>query len=234
MSAETNKYKALVSVAMKQEAQPFLDLADVKREFKINNVATGWELEHEGVRFILVQSCVGLVNATVAVSSVLAQYDVEYVFSAGSAGGMGADIRVGDIVCGTDYTYNGADARIFGYELGQLPHMPVKYFGDEKLLDVAKSILNEDRIFYGQIISGDSFVTEANIGTKREDYPECLATDMETTAIAQVCYVNDISFLSVRCISDLCGPSADKDFYMDLDRVVLRSAKTVLNILSAL
>lgn len=233
-TTKNSSAKILVSVAMQQEAKPFLELATIKNEFQVNNVASAWELEFEGKNFVLIQSGIGLTNAAVAVTSMFANYDFEYVFSAGSAGGMGQNIRVGDIICGTKYTYNGADARMFGYELGQVPHMPVEYFASEKILDIAKNTLNDDRVFYGQIISGDSFVTETNIGTKREDYPQCLATDMETTAIAQTCYTNNVPFVSVRCISDLCGPNAEEDFYMELDSVVLRSATSVLSILKNL
>lgn len=228
---EQSKPEILVTVAMEQEAKPFLDLADVKKEFTINDTATAWELEYLNKKFILSQSNVGKVNASTTVTSIIDSYEINYVFSAGTAGGMGENIRVGDIVCGTKYTYNGADARMFGYVLGQIPNMPPEYYADKNLLDLVARNVGEKRVFLGQIISGDSFVTEKNIGSKRKDYPEALATDMESTAIAQVCYLHKIKFLSVRCISDLCGPSAEKDFYMDLDKVTLNSAKAVLEII---
>lgn len=218
----------LVNVAMKQEAEPFLQLAQIVEEFQINKMAKAWLLDYESKRFFLVQSSVGLVNAAQSVSKMIDNHPITHVFSAGTAGGMGEKIQVGDIICGTKYTYNGADARIFGYELGQVPHMPVEYLADEKMLDLAKKTIDQERVFFGQIISGDSFVTAHNIGSKRVDYPRCLATDMETTAIAQTCYLNDIAFISIRCVSDLCGPTADEDFYLELDKVTLRSAESVV------
>lgn len=48
-----------------------------------------------------------------AVSKIIAQYDITHVFSAGTAAGMGENIRIGDIICGTNYTYNGAGCQNF-------------------------------------------------------------------------------------------------------------------------
>lgn len=40
---------------------------------------------------------------------------------------------------------------------------------------------------------------------------DALATDMEPAALAHTCHLYDVPFLSVRGISDLCGPHAGMD-----------------------
>ncbi|MBE8528102.1 5'-methylthioadenosine nucleosidase, partial [Amycolatopsis sp. H6(2020)] len=67
----------------------------------------------------------------------------------------------------------------------------------------------------------------------REAFPRALSTDMETTAIAQVAAGYGVPFLSVRGISDLCGPAADQDFHLAVEIVAERSARTVLAVLDA-
>jgi adenosylhomocysteine nucleosidase len=83
------------------------------------------------------------------------------------------------------------------------------------------------------MVAGDSFVTAANVGSVRADFPRALSTDMETTALAQVAHSYAVPFLSVRGISDLCGPAADQDFHLAVDEAAARSARTVTAILGA-
>ena len=52
--------------------------------------------------------------------------------SAGSAGGLGVGVRVGDVVVGSSYVLADADARAFGYVLGQVPGMPASYPADAR------------------------------------------------------------------------------------------------------
>jgi adenosylhomocysteine nucleosidase len=83
------------------------------------------------------------------------------------------------------------------------------------------------------MVSGDSFVTAVNVAEVRAAFPAALSTDMESTAIAQVCHSHGVPFVSVRGISDLCGPAADQDFHMAVEEVAARAADVVLDVLGA-
>ncbi len=67
----------------------------------------------------------------------------------------------------------------------------------------------------GQVASSDAFITDKTVEGMREIFPLALGADMESTAAAQVCALAGVEFLSVRGVSDLCGPSADQDFHVD-------------------
>ena len=166
------------------------------------------------------------------------------VISAGTAGGLAQHINVGDIVLGSNYLYTDADATIFGYERGQIPGMPVSY-GDrdsdwEEAIEAALSALKSAQeegswaVHQGRMLAGNSFVTEYNVKDTREAFDTALSTDMETTAIAQICSNYDVSFMAVRCISDLCGPAADQEFHLSIDVVAPRSARYALQIAAEL
>lgn len=227
-----SKVTAIVTVAMSDETQPFLQACQLLRQFKLNAVASAYELQVQDKTVLLIQSGIGMCNAVASVMQALSSYDTDYIISAGSAGGMGKDIRIGDVVVGTDYKYNGADASAFGYEIGQIPQMPPKYTAGQRLLQTLVQLDLEFK--QGQIISGDSFITAENIDDKQNKYPTALATDMETTALAQLAYLQDKEFVSVRGISDLCGPKAHQDFYFDLNTVVTKSANVVLDLINRL
>lgn len=127
----------IVQVAMDEEAQPFLDVAD-----QVSDPVTIGRAVHRGVviggaTIVLVVSGIGMVNAADAVAGSVFRYGSEIVLvSAGSAGGLASDARVGDVVVGTEIINVEADARAFGYVLGQVPGMPASYPADEALAAV--------------------------------------------------------------------------------------------------
>ena len=76
-----------------------------------------------------------------------------------------------------------------------------------------------------------SFVTPERALSIRAALPGTLATDMESVAIAQTSYVHGREFVSVRAVSDLCGPVAHSDFLTHVDDAAQRSADAVVALL---
>jgi adenosylhomocysteine nucleosidase len=132
----------IVIVAMADEAEPF-----VSRASRVDEpVAVGGSLQRvveiDGVELLLVQSGIGFVNAAGAATSAIVRAGslegvVPTVISAGTAAGMGVGIEIGDVVAGSEYVNLDADARVFGYRLGQVPGMPASFHADEALMEAA-------------------------------------------------------------------------------------------------
>ena len=68
----------------------------------------------------------------------------------------------------------------------------------------------------GLIATGDQFITSREEQQHiKEAYPEALAVDMESAAIAQVCHLYGTPFISFRIISDTPGAEAHFEQYLD-------------------
>lgn len=229
---------AAVVVAMDDEAAPFLDRATRVGDAVQVGGAVERLLVVDGRTVLLVRSGIGLVNAATALAVVLATARTRVVVSAGSAGGLGRDVRVGDVVVGETYVYSSADARAFGYALGQVPGMPATYAADDALLAAVAgpgAATSPDlTVRRGTVLSSDTFVEASRVPDLRSAFPEALSTDMESTALAHACFVHRTAFVSVRGVSDLCGPAADGDFLTHVDDAADRSARVVLAALAAL
>ncbi|KPG79850.1 hypothetical protein AEQ27_13230 [Frigoribacterium sp. RIT-PI-h] len=127
---------------MADEAAPF-----VSRASRVDEpVAVGGSLQRvveiDGVELLLVQSGIGFVNAAGAATSAIVRAGslegvVPTVISAGTAAGMGVGIEIGDVVAGSEYVNLDADARVFGYRLGQVPGMPASFHADPALMEAA-------------------------------------------------------------------------------------------------
>ena len=193
----------------------------------------------EGYPVLLVRSKIGGTNAAAALTSVISLVSKQprLVVSAGTAGGLKSGIAVGDVCVSTTLAYTDADATAFGYVRGQLPGMPATYSSDDVARDMALAAspaLNaatptsaNAKIYSGQMLAGNSFVTAANVGDTRTAFPEAISTDMESTPLAQVCEAYSLPFISVRGVSDLCGPDAGEDFHIGVDEAAARSAAVV-------
>lgn len=225
---------AVVFVAMEDEAAPFLARAD-----EVSEPVTIGRAEHRGIvvggrTHVLVRTGIGMVNAADAAAGAIGRYgrDVHLV-SAGSAGGLAKGVQVGDVVLSDSLVNVGADARAFGYALGQVPGMPVAYDGDADLRRALLEARGDLTVREGAIGSGERFVTSELADELRRDFPHLLAVDMESAAIAQVAHSHGVRFVSVRAVSDLCAPDGS-EFLTHIDDAADRSARLVLEALAAL
>ncbi len=161
-------------------------------------------------RVVLQQCGIGKVNAASGVTNLIMEFHPDVVVSTGVAGGIDVSLSVMDVVVGTSVchhdVYCGEDC-----EPGQVQGLPKFFPGDERLVSVATSMKADSHIVPGLICTGDQFISNhEELGVIKRKYPDGLAVDMESAAIAQVCYLWKVPFLSFRIISDT--PGADNRF----------------------
>nr|WP_301281037.1 5'-methylthioadenosine/S-adenosylhomocysteine nucleosidase [Arcanobacterium phocae] len=224
---------ALVISAMDEEMAPFLSLIQSCNPKPLPSpVGTAYQASKGQMRMILMVTKVGMTACASALGWLLANYKPKVIVSIGSAGGLARDSRVGQVIVGREYLNGGADGRAFGYTRGQVPGQPASFLGDARMVSAIEQYTttgdhNTPTIRIGQMLSSDAFVTEANVATTREDFPEALSADMESHAAAQVAHAWGIPFVSIRGISDLCGDPDDQavSFHAELSDVATAAAK---------
>lgn len=220
---------ALIQCAMPLEAEPFLKkFGPAPRIEKIGN-----QEFHVYAKVAVAITGIGLANGSAGTARALMLCEPDIVIAAGTTGGLHIDIEVGDIAVGTSTIYSMADATAFGYEPGQLPGMPVDYRATMEDVCKARTTDLGHPAKYGRVISADCFVTADNVDPIRTRFPDAIATDMETTGMAQVCWAAEIPWISLRAVSDLCGPQADQDFHIDAEVAAAASFDAVMAFLEA-
>lgn len=247
-AAKTSRAETVVVlVAMAAEASPFLaDASGAGQPATLECPladAAATRIRLDGRDVVLITTGIGLVAAGSAATWAALTFNPRAMISAGTAGGLAPASRVGDVAIGLDYTYGTADATEFGYERGQVPRQPVRFAADPELVRAAggEGMHPGNRIddatparLYGRILSGDTFVTARNVADTREAFADAVATDMESCAIAQACRSLGVPFISVRGISDLCGPEAGIDHHLSVDATSRVSADAVRELLRQL
>lgn len=218
---------AVLIAAMEEEIAPLERRAEHLAHHRRVGVARSVIATIADRRLLLVRSGIGGVSAATAAAIALHAVRTPLVVSVGSAGGLGPDVRIGDVVVGNDHAFAMADASAFGYARGQIPGMPPSYPGAPALVERAR---NRAGVLVGQMISGDAFIDVRTVDFYRSAFPEALTADMETAAIAQVCHSFDVPYLAVRGVSDLCGLQAGEDFRLTVDDVAALAADVVLEL----
>ena len=192
-----------------------------------------------GKEVVVVRSGIGKVNAAICTQILVDKFGVDTLINTGIAGSLDANIDIGDMVISTDAVEHEMDASIFGDPIGQIPRMDTFSFpADEELVEKAKAANEEANpdihTFVGRIVSGDQFVSSKEVKDKLVANFEAKCTEMEGAAIAHAAYLNKVSCVIIRAISDKADNSATMDYPTFERQAITHSVRLVKNLLPRL
>ena len=197
-----------IITAMTSELNQLVNLLENKTE-RQEGVFNFIEGKIKNNDIVLMQSGMGKVNATAGTVELIRNFNPDCIISSGCAGGIDTCLDVMDVVVSKKLVYH--DVWCGEGEYGQIQGMPAVFEGNGTLLKCATSLQTETKIHAGLICTGDRFVTDrSELDDIKGKFPEGLAVDMESCAIAQVCHIYQKPFISFRIISDT--PGADKHY----------------------
>lgn len=218
-----------IIVAMHKELELLLPLLQNSEESRMG----GCEFHRGKVGrhdVIAMQCGIGKVNAAMGTLTLVNSFLPDFVINSGVAGGADPSVNVMDVVAGARVAYHdvwcGPES-----ELGQVQGLPLYFEGAQRLLNL---VPDREGIHKGLICSGDQFIDTLDAVTRiKGNFPEALAVDMESGAIAQVCHLNKVPFLALRVISDSPGASHDNtrqylDFWTDAPQETFNLVKDII------
>ena len=218
-----------IIVAMRKELDLLLPLLQDSEESRMSGFEfyCGKMGRHD---VMLMQCGIGKVNAAMGTLMLVNNFTPNYVINTGVAGGADTKVNVMDVVAGTRVAYHDVWC---GPEsvLGQVQGLPLYFEGAKRLIDL---VPERDHIHKGLICSGDQFIDTIDaVNRIKGNFPDALAVDMESGAIAQVCHLNKVPFLALRVISDSPGASHDNtkqylDFWTDAPQETFMLLKDII------
>lgn len=166
-----------------------------------------------GIEVVALFSGVCKVNAAIASQLLIDVFGVDIIVNSGTAGGMAPGLEIFDTVISTEVCYHDVAPDI----LTEFhPWMKSVFFpADCELIELSKAAVNRikpaGKVIWGRMVTGESFITDAG---RQKIYDEFspLTVDMETASIAHVCYVNNIPFIAIRCVTDTAAHSGIDHF----------------------
>ena len=140
----------------------------------------------------------GKVNAAITATEVIAAQHPDLVISTGVAGSTSHNVHTGDFVVSREIVFHDAWYGE-GNEYGQVQDLPARFSAPEQLVQKAAKL----GAIPGLITSGDKFIEDSkDVQFILSHFPDALAVDMESGALAQTCYLKGVPFISIRLISD--------------------------------
>lgn len=189
-----------------------------------------------GKDVVIVRSGIGKVNAAACTQILVDKFNVDVLVNTGVAGSLDATIDIGDVVISTDLVEHDMDTSVFGDPLGQVPRMDTFSFPADPVLIEKAVAANQEanpdiRTFTGRIVSGDQFVSSKEVKEKLVNVFQGRCTEMEGAAIAHAAYLNKVSCVIIRAISDKADNSAEMDYPTFEKLAIERSVRLMKNLL---
>lgn len=196
-------------------------------EYRQMRDALGGDTGRLGNNEIVLWQCgIGKVNAAVGTMRLVQEHHPDAIISTGLAGGIDPLTQVMDVLAATQSVYHDVDCGGISSTgdavvLGQVQGLPARYDADPYLIDTALKVAKgfDGHLITGLICTGDQFITDRERqNVIKRHFPDGLACDMESAAIAQTCYLcgrtqgyapTGVPFLSLRVISDTPGRTDD-------------------------
>jgi adenosylhomocysteine nucleosidase len=206
-------------------------------------------------RVVLAHSGIGKVNAGIAATLLVEQFQPTHILFTGIAGGLNPDLRPGDVVIGAKTAYyDYGEWTPEGFRVGRTVDPftgklnPLFFAADADLLAVAekaaldltlapvKTATGEriPRVVTGVIVTGDAFVASpAKKDALRIEFTAD-ATEMEGAAVAQICGQWRVPCLILRSLSDDAGAQAKEDERLFEKTAAQNAARLVTGIVGRL
>ena len=213
--------------AVERELKPYLDVLEKKVTTRYARI-TFYEGTIENIKVITLFCGVCKVNAAIATQILVDKYSVDFIIVSGTAGGLDNRLEIGDTVISTEIAYHDvADGILTKYH----PWMPDIYFrADKILISLSENMIKISKlpqsVFFGRIVTGEAFIDQKGRAEINEKFTP-LCVDMETAAIAHVCYANSIPFIAVRSISDTEEKRGENNFAINCDLASKNSFEVV-------
>ncbi len=186
---------------------------------------------------ILSKSGIGKVNSALGTYQMIREHKPDCIISTGVAGGLGEGVDVMDVIAATRMVYHDTWCGE-GNAFGQVQGLPLYYESHPALVRQVEALRDTPGapwIHCGLICSGDRFISDPE---EEESilwhFPEAIAVDMESCSIAQVCYLNQVPFISLRVISDsLKGDRGESyaDFWATVGTTSFSAVRQYLEVL---
>ena len=198
---------------------------------------------------VLALSGMGKVAAATTATVLVERFACARVLFTGVAGGLGQQVRVGDVVVARQYLQHDMDAsplcprwELPGYGRADVacdPALSIPLLQAAQDFLVVTSQENQPdsaaaaQAHHGLVVRGDRFIATAQASnTLRRELQEAghtvLAVEMEGAAVAQVCADYQVPFAAMRTISDRADDDAHVDFTRFIETVASRYAEHIV------
>lgn len=200
-------------IAMQSEALPLLSMIKKSRQIVLAGREC-FEGELSGEKIAVIVCGIGKVNAASAAQALIMRYQPSIIINIGVAGAVNPDLKVCD-VCVVNKAVQ------YDFDVTAIDDVPVGY-----IQNIKQQYIFTDKTIFEKLSKKYKAVTVAtadrfSFKSSEAEFIKALGgdlRDMELGAIAQVCFLNNMPFISVKTVSDTAEGSPAQEFKINLDK----------------
>ena len=176
-----------------------------------------------GKETVLATCGVSKVNAALFTQIMIDRFRPDCILFTGVAGSMDPSIKQMDLVVAEKLTFHDVSP----HQLEFCFPNQIWFRTDEELTELISKNAEDSKT--EAIITGDQFITSRTYKRQlKKKFPEALAVEMEGCAVAHACFVNDVPFAIIRCISDLADNGAEDSYDAFEQKAAEKSASIII------
>ena len=214
--------------AMTSEIESIKNVINPK---EIRNIAkSDYYIGNYGNNEIILTCCgIGKVNSASKTQILIDNFKPDYIINTGIAGSLSKELKILDTVVVNECVYHDMDSAI----LKENYPFESEFFCDEQLSKKAENCCKDLNISFktGKIVTGDQFISDNKIKEQLVNKHHPLCVDMESTAIAHVCSLNDMPCIILRSISDEADDEGEMNYDLFEKKAAEISCKIVLEMI---
>lgn len=190
-----------------------------------------------GQAVVIAMAGVGKVNAAMCTEAMILKYKPSLIINSGVAGSLSPKLGIGDIAVGTGVVQHDFDTTAMGDAPAYFNELGGDTFPCDG--DVARAILDAAQAEHihaipAKIASGDQFISDGETKQRLVRLYGADACEMESGAIAHVCFNNGVKCAIIRAISDSTDGEHQVEFYKFLPIAADHSARIVMRLLEGM
>ncbi|HKL73670.1 MAG TPA: 5'-methylthioadenosine/S-adenosylhomocysteine nucleosidase [Clostridia bacterium] len=217
-----------IIIAMESELKPYLEFP---HSIEQAGSKIFYRLKIGSVPVVIVLSGIGKVNASHSATLLINIYKPEIIISTGVSGGLGV-LNVMDIVVATKTCQYDVDTSALGDPIGLVSTVNKIYF--ETASEFSDKLLTLPNAKKGILACGDCFVANDSDAKRIVNTFDAVACDMESGAIGQICYIEQVPYVAIRCITDGAGNNAQLTYNLILEKASSLLANGVIDVIKRL
>ena len=179
---------------------------------------------------ILAKCGVGKVFAAICAQTMIMKFAPDAILNIGVCGALDGRLDLCDVVLGEKTVQYDMDTSAVGDPVGLISGINKIYFEcDTEIKNKIEEILKRNNINYlcGVVATGDRFFNSKELVESVKSRFSAISGDMESGAIAHACYINDVPFEVLRCITDKGDENSGEDYKRSLEPATRRLAEIV-------
>ena len=168
-----------------------------------------------GKDVVVAQCGIGKVFAAICAQTMILHYGATTLINTGVAGTLSDETGILDFAISSGVVQHDMDTIAIGDAPGLISGINIVEIPAAKSLCetvVSTAVEQGNRAIAGIVASGDQFINNASRKAFIRDTFGAVCCEMEGAAIGQVCYVNGVDFVIIRCISDNASGEAEMEY----------------------